>query len=1088
MTGESHKYWGFVSYSHHDKRVAKWLRSAIRKQRVPGKFRLLVDGGARRFDRLFFDEDDVSAADKLSDHLKGALESAYKLIVVCSPFSVASPIVEMEIGHFIAARGRENVICVGASGIPNASDDGKPQLECLPRPLRFEVDAEGQVTDRPIPPEHRPIVVALGEETPAELRAVRNQVAAGLLGITVRDYTGYQQSQALWYAAPAAALLLACVGVWDAYFRLTTEYYDDYVRRWGVWEGIGPLSSAEVGKRVASYKFVRYGRRNPPAEVSLVNSAGFCPEGPGIEDILDRDLRRNCAAVRACRMTFTYDGQGNILESVYRDQRGNALQRLRYAQDEVAEFKEAGFGCKRTKSGVQYVLFQRIESGPQNGFDRKVLFVNEKREPRANPKRVYGIQKTYTDEGRVTLKSFLDKAGNPRFSKDLVAQIAFSYNDLGQKKEQRFLDVEGRPISGKAGYAIASYEYDQYGNQKLVRYYDAARSPVSSRNGYAAIRYGHDAAGHLTDFEYLDAALQPTWHKYGYAVKRQEFDSRGQVTGRRFFGASGEPVIEKSDGDGTDGGCHHEAFVVGAFLENVEFRCFGPQGTPSFYQGDEGGFHGWRQGYDAYGNVTLKERFGPDGEPAFSKFGVHRTLNVYDERGRRVENLYFGTDNQPILNDEGFHGWMPQLDDAGNSAQSTYVGVDRRPVMTSRGYAIAKRKVDEYGSLVEIAYFDAQGAPSVNRHYRPAVHAVRFVDDSFGRTVEETYHDSTGRLMLDETGVAGARNTYDARGNLVQVTWLGTDGKPVLDTDGTAGWRQLYDARGNVIRFESIGLDGQAISSPNGGYHSWNAEYDERDQRVLVVFKDKAGRPFFYTEPDETSLGYAGYRQEFDVRGNIVKVTYLGEALQPAMRADTGYASRRNRYDFSDRLIEATYLDASDKPVEVKDDGVAAGYSGWRRQLDRFGNETERVLLNPNGQPASHAVHNYAIERSTYDNKSRQIATAQFGADGKPIENKFGIHQYTYKYDSLGYTTEKRFLGVDGQLTLATGSGRAMVRYEYDSQGRTVKEISLGLETEPVLRPDEEWSYKAMTYDSSGRLALTTYYDIDGAVLREERP
>ena len=72
---------------------------------------------------------------------------------------------ETEIAHFIARNGRERIICVIASGVPNATDQGEPHLECFPRPLRFKVDADGNISNTAIPISDRPLAAALAHAT-----------------------------------------------------------------------------------------------------------------------------------------------------------------------------------------------------------------------------------------------------------------------------------------------------------------------------------------------------------------------------------------------------------------------------------------------------------------------------------------------------------------------------------------------------------------------------------------------------------------------------------------------------------------------------------------------------------------------------------------------------------------------------------------------------------------------------------------------------------------------------------------------------------------------------------------------------------
>src|SRR5262245_3932161 len=112
------KYWAFVSYSHHDKRVAKRLVAELAAQPIPASFRDRVEGAPRRFAPVFRDERDVAVAPSLEPALIDALDDSAKLIVICSPFAVASRYVAAEIKHFIARGRASDILCLIASGIP----------------------------------------------------------------------------------------------------------------------------------------------------------------------------------------------------------------------------------------------------------------------------------------------------------------------------------------------------------------------------------------------------------------------------------------------------------------------------------------------------------------------------------------------------------------------------------------------------------------------------------------------------------------------------------------------------------------------------------------------------------------------------------------------------------------------------------------------------------------------------------------------------------------------------------------------------------------------------------------------------------
>src|SRR5262245_3169018 len=96
------KYWAFLSYSHHDKRVAKRLVAELAVKAVPRSFRDRVAGRLARLAPVFRDERDVPVAPSLEPALAEALDRSARLIVVCSPFAVASSYVAVEIKHFLA--------------------------------------------------------------------------------------------------------------------------------------------------------------------------------------------------------------------------------------------------------------------------------------------------------------------------------------------------------------------------------------------------------------------------------------------------------------------------------------------------------------------------------------------------------------------------------------------------------------------------------------------------------------------------------------------------------------------------------------------------------------------------------------------------------------------------------------------------------------------------------------------------------------------------------------------------------------------------------------------------------------------------
>jgi hypothetical protein len=300
--------------AHHDKRVARLLKEALARRRVPRSKRRLAGKGSGRLDDIMLDEDELEAGADLSDLLRQRLDQSRCLIVICSPFAVASDYVDREIAYFKSIGRADRILCVIASGVPNASDSGRAALECFPAALRLEVDPDARITERPIPVPDRPLAAALGQESKAEQLQVVNQISAALMGMTLSELHNRQRRGTLIRIVASVLLLLAAggaaLGYWDARYRLHYAYFKDYVRRLGKWEGVGPIDEATYRGRETSYQIVRRGRNGPVIEVRLVNSGGHCPAGGGIPSVLGVSLSRECADVRACSAEFDYGDKG----------------------------------------------------------------------------------------------------------------------------------------------------------------------------------------------------------------------------------------------------------------------------------------------------------------------------------------------------------------------------------------------------------------------------------------------------------------------------------------------------------------------------------------------------------------------------------------------------------------------------------------------------------------------------------------------------------------------------------------------------------------------------------------------------------
>ena len=96
-------YVAFISYSHKDAAVGRWLHRKLEGYRLPKRLAGTQgeDGEVpARLTPIFRDRDELPAAGDLSEKVHAALAASRNLIVVCSPNSAASPWVAKEIETF----------------------------------------------------------------------------------------------------------------------------------------------------------------------------------------------------------------------------------------------------------------------------------------------------------------------------------------------------------------------------------------------------------------------------------------------------------------------------------------------------------------------------------------------------------------------------------------------------------------------------------------------------------------------------------------------------------------------------------------------------------------------------------------------------------------------------------------------------------------------------------------------------------------------------------------------------------------------------------------------------------------------------
>ncbi len=205
------RYSAFISYSHADSAVARWLHRAIETYVLPKA--LVGQHGPfgpvpRRLPPVFRDRDELPASADLGSELRAALADARFQIVLCSPKSAKSVWVNEEILAFKRLHGEARVLPVIIAGEPYAGGDA----ECFPPALRFRLGADGMLSDVPAEPIAADIRPGKDGRRLALLKLVAGITGLRLDALAQRDIAR-RQRRLLAITSSAVAVSLVTIGL-----------------------------------------------------------------------------------------------------------------------------------------------------------------------------------------------------------------------------------------------------------------------------------------------------------------------------------------------------------------------------------------------------------------------------------------------------------------------------------------------------------------------------------------------------------------------------------------------------------------------------------------------------------------------------------------------------------------------------------------------------------------------------------------------------------------------------------------------------------------------------------------------------------
>ena len=145
------KYRAFLSYSHADTPLAKWLHAHLEgfaMRELTGR-KTALGPVPKSLRPIFRDREDFSAGQTLNAQTIAVLDPSAALIVLCSPASAKSAAVNEEVRLFKHRHPERLIVPVILAGKPNTAQ------ECFPPALKFKLDSGGTTSRPPHVPIHR---------------------------------------------------------------------------------------------------------------------------------------------------------------------------------------------------------------------------------------------------------------------------------------------------------------------------------------------------------------------------------------------------------------------------------------------------------------------------------------------------------------------------------------------------------------------------------------------------------------------------------------------------------------------------------------------------------------------------------------------------------------------------------------------------------------------------------------------------------------------------------------------------------------------------------------------------------------------
>lgn len=630
---------------------------------------------------------------------------------------------------------------------------------------------------------------------------------------------------------------------------------------------------------------------------------------------------------------------------------------------------------------------------------------------------------------------------------------------------------------------------------------------INNQYGVNGERYVFDENKRLTELCYLDIDGEPACNKDGIMLIKFQHEENGNLRSISYF--SDENGIKKTEG------------FNNVYCEKFE--------------------------YDAYGNLTERRQLGRDENWQYDDNGIYMYQYTYID-GMLEEEAFWGKGNKP-LRDNRYHSRVINFKEQKNifgreiiiilDASSSTNEIEKLetsekypsknvsiPVGIDKQMAdIDSKKMEKgQGVLADVDILDKQKDTENRNSNNPGKEqdcfgarekftrkysSIHYKIKSQNRIVEESYRNSVGNLIANESGYAVKQFQYDTHMRVISESYLDIKTHPCYVNGGYAEVRMTYNQDNELVCVEYLDTEGGLINNNKLGYAYVTYERLEHDQgkKIISCFYDKFGEltllpklgyaieERFYNERglldseayyDNTNVpicrtDYKVAKIEYSYAndGNCIKVWYQDVNGQPANRCDVGYAVKYREYK-NGKLMKEYYEGYQDQnliAISDREKGVAA----IEYIYNNNGQKEKEWYLDTGGELALRSDIGCASLEFRYDNTGRCSGESYYGTKNEPIiRQDKGYAAVEHEYDEFGQCLSSRFFDTDGNAVISKEDHCAGYEYGYDDWGNTTDYKYIGLDGSLMIRRDLGYAWLHSVYDIEGNEREVYYYDSEG--------